>query len=113
MDQFYEELQQLLELTPPKDVIFIRGDWNAKVGNQKIPGKTGKFGFAVQNEAGQRLREVYQENTLVIETPFSNNPRDNSTQGHHPMVNNKIRLIKFLGAKDGKIYTVSKNKTWS
>ena len=75
VDQFYEELQQLLELTPPKDVIFIRGDWNAKVGNQKIPGKTGKFGFAVQNEAGQRLREVCQENTLVIANTLFQQPK--------------------------------------
>ena len=75
VDQFYEELQQLLELTPPKDVIFIRGDWNAKVGNQKIPGKMGKFGFAVQNEAGQRLREVCQENTLVIANTLFQQPK--------------------------------------
>ena len=61
-----EDLQDLLELTPPKDVLFIIGDWNAKVGSQKTPGVTGKFGFGVQNEAGQRLREFCQENALVI-----------------------------------------------
>ena len=66
VDCFYEYLQDLLELTPKKDVLFIIGDWNAKVGSQEIPGVTGKFGFGVQNEAGQRLTEFYQGNTLVI-----------------------------------------------
>ena len=55
-----------IELTPPKDVLFIIGDWNAKVGNQETPGVTGKFGLGVQNEAGQRLIDVCQENALVI-----------------------------------------------
>ena len=62
----YEDLQDLLELTPKKDVLFIIGDWNAKVGSQEIPGVAGKFGFGVRNEAGQRLIEFYQENALVI-----------------------------------------------
>ena len=62
---FYEDLQDLLELTPETDVLFILGDWNAKVGSQETPGVTGKFGFGVQNEAGQRP-EFCQENTLVI-----------------------------------------------
>ena len=66
VEQFYEDLQDLLELTPPKYVLFIIGDWNAKVGSQDIAGVTGKFGLGVQNEAGQRLREFCQENTLVI-----------------------------------------------
>ena len=66
VEQFCEDLQDLLELTPKKDVLFIIGDWNAKVGSQEIPGVTGKFGFGVQNEAGQRLTEFCQENTLVI-----------------------------------------------
>ena len=57
VEWFYEDLQDLLEFTPKKDVLFILGDWNAKVGNQEIPGATGKFGFGVQNEAGQRLTE--------------------------------------------------------
>ena len=65
-EQFYEDLQYLLELTPKKDVLFIIGDWNAKVGSQETPGVTGKFGFGVQNEAGQRLTEFCQENVLVI-----------------------------------------------
>ena len=70
---FYEDLQDLLELTPKKDVLFIIGDWNAKVGSQEIPGITGKFGLEVQNEAGQRLTEFCQENALVIATPSSQN----------------------------------------
>ena len=59
---FYEDLQDCLELTPKKDVLFIIGDWNAKVGSQEIPGVTGIFCFGVQNEAGQRLIEFCQEN---------------------------------------------------
>ena len=65
-EQFYEDLQDLLELTPPKNVLFIIRDWKAKVGSQEIPGVTGKFGFGVQNEARQRLIEFCQDNTLVI-----------------------------------------------
>ena len=63
---FYEDLQDILELTPKKDVLFIIGDWNAKVGSQETPGVTGKFGLGVQNEAGQRLIEFCQENAFVI-----------------------------------------------
>ena len=66
VERFYEYLQDLLEITPKKDVLFIIGDWNAKVGSQGIPGVTGKVGLGIQNEAGQRLTEFCQENTLVI-----------------------------------------------
>ena len=66
VEQFYEDLQNLLELTPQNDVLFIIGDWNAKVGSQEIPGVTGKFGLGVQNEPGQTLTEFCQENTLVM-----------------------------------------------
>ena len=66
VELFYEELQDLLELTPPKHALFIIGDWNAKVGSQETPGITGKFGLGVQNKAGQRLIEFCQENALVI-----------------------------------------------
>ena len=66
VERFYEDLQELLELTPQKDALFILGDWKAKVGNQETPGVTGKFGLGVQNEAGQRLIEFCRENTLVI-----------------------------------------------
>ena len=66
VERFYEELQDLLELTPKKDVLFIIGDWNAKAGSQETPGVTGKFGLGMQNEAGQQLIEFCQENALVI-----------------------------------------------
>ena len=66
VERFYEDLQDLLELTPNKDVLFIIGDWNAKVGSQEAPGITGKFGLGMWNEAGQRLIEFCQENALVI-----------------------------------------------
>ena len=66
VQQFYEDLQDLQNEHPPKDVLFIIGDWNAKVVSQEIPGVTGKFGLGVQNEAGQRLLEFCQENALVI-----------------------------------------------
>ena len=65
-ERFYEDLEDLLELTPKKHVLFIIGDWNTKVGSQETPGVTGKFGLGVQNEAGQRLTEFCQENVLVI-----------------------------------------------
>ena len=67
VEQFHEDLQDLLELTPPKDVFFIIGDWNAKVGSQETRGVTGKFGLGVKNEAEKKLIEFSQENTLVIE----------------------------------------------
>ena len=67
VEWFYEDLQDLLELTSKKDVLFVIGDWNAKLGSQEIPGITGKFGLGVQNEAGQRLTEFCQENALVLE----------------------------------------------
>ena len=70
VEQFYADLQDLLELTPKKDALFIIGDWNAKVGSQETPGVTGKFGLGVQNEEGQRLIEFCQENALVIENTF-------------------------------------------
>ena len=66
VEQFYEDLQDLLELTPQKDVLFVIGDWNAKVGSQETPGVTGKFGFGMWNEAGKTLIEFCKENALVI-----------------------------------------------
>ena len=65
VERFYEDLQDLLELTPKQDVLFIIGDWNAKVGSQETPGVRDKFGLGMQNEAGQRLTEFCQENALV------------------------------------------------
>ena len=102
VEWFYEDLPDLLELTPKKDVLFIIGDWNAKVESQETPGVTGIFGLGVQNEAGQRLIEFCQENELVIANPFSNNTREDATHGYHPMANTEIRLIIFFAAKDGE-----------
>ena len=75
VEWFYEDLQDLLELTPKKDVLFIIGDWNTKVGSQKVPGVTGKFGLGIQNEAGQRLIEFYQENALITANTLFQNKR--------------------------------------
>ena len=114
VQQFDEDLQDLLKLTPPKDVLFIIGDWNAKVESQEIPGVIGKFGLEVQNEAGQRLTEFCQENSLVIaNTLFQQNKRRLYTKTS-PDAHTKIRLIIFFAAKEFfALYTVSKNKTWS
>ena len=75
VEWFYEDLQDLLELTPQKDVLFILGDWNAKVGSQETPGVTGKFGLGMQNEARQRLIEFCQENALVIANILFQQPK--------------------------------------
>ena len=102
VEQFYEDLQELLELTPKRDVLFIIRDWNAKVGSQETPGVTGKFGLELQNEAGQRLKEFCQENALVIaNTLFQQHKRRLYTwtppDGQH---RNQIDYI--LAAKDGE-----------
>ena len=75
VEWFCEDLQDLLELTPKKDVLFIIGDWNAKVGSQETPGVTGKFGLGILNEAGQRLIEFCQENALVIANTLFQQPK--------------------------------------
>ena len=97
-ERFYEDLQDLLELTPKKDFFFIIGDWNAKVGSQETPGVTGKFGLGIQNEAGQRLIEFCLENTLVIaNTLFQQHKRRLYTwispDGQHT---NQIDYILFI-----------------
>ena len=102
VERFYEVLQDLLELTPKKDVLFIIGDRNVKVESQETPGVIGKFGLGVQTEAGQRLIEFCQENTLVIASTLFQQHKRKSTHGHHKMVNNEIRLITFFPAKDGE-----------
>ena len=102
IEWFYEDLQDLLELTPRKNVLFIIEDWNAKVGSQEIPGVTGKFGLGIRNEAGQKLIESCQENTLVIANTLFQHTREDSTHEHHQMVDTKIRLIIFFAAKDGE-----------
>ena len=95
------ELQDLLELTPKKDVLFIIGDWSAKVGSQETPGVTGKFGLGVQNEAGQRLTEFCQENTMVIANTLFQQHKRRLYAWTSQMVNTEIRLIIFFAAKDG------------
>ena len=112
VEWFYEDLLDLLELTPKKDVFFIIGDWNAKLGSQETPGVTDTFGLGMQNEAGQRLIEFCQENTLVIANTLSNNTREDSTHGHHQMADTKFRLYS-LQPKMEKLCTVNKNKTGS
>ena len=102
IEWFCEDLQDLLGLTPKKDVLFIIGDWNAKVGSQEIHGVTGKFGLEVQNEAGQRLTEFCQENALVIANTLFQQLKEDSTHEHHQMVKCKIRLIIFFAVKDGE-----------
>ena len=102
VEWFYEDLQDLLELTPKRNVLFIIWDWNAKLGSQEIPGVTGKFGLGVQHEARQKLTEFGQENTLFIAKTLFNNTRDDSTHGHHQLVNTKIRLIIFFEANNGE-----------
>ena len=112
VEWFYEDLQDLLELTPQNDVIFIIGDWNAKVGSQETPGVTGKFVLQVQNEAGQRLIEFCQGNALVIANTLFQHTREDSIHGHLQMANSEIRLCS-LQPKMEKLYTVRKNKTRS
>ena len=98
---FYEDLEDLLELTPKRDVLFIIGDWNAKVGSQEIPGGTGKFVFGVQNKAELRLPEFWQENTFIANTLFQQYKRQlytwTSPDGQY-----WIRLIIFVAAEDGE-----------
>ena len=110
---FYEDLQDLLELTPQKDVLFIIGPWNAKIGSQELPGVTGKFGLGVQNEASQRLIEFCQENSTGQASTLFHKTREDSTHGHDQMANTEIRLIIFLQPEMEKLYIVSKNKTRS
>ena len=109
-EQSYEDLQDLLEITPKKGVLFIIGDWNAKVGSQETPGVTGKFGLGVLNEAAQRLIEFCQENK---HTGHSKHPlpttQEKTTHGHHQMVDTKIRLIIFFAPKDEEaLYSLQK-----
>ena len=113
VERFYEDLKELLELTPKKDVLFIVGDWNAKVRSQETPGVTGKFGLGVQNEAGQRLIEFCQENTLVIENTLLQQYKRRlstwtSTDGQH---RNQIDYI--LCSQRWKALYSHKNKTGS
>ena len=98
VERFYENLQDLLELTPKKDALFIIGNWNAKVGSQQIPGVTGKFGLGVQNEAGKKLIDFCQKNALVIaNTLFQQHKRRlytwTSPDGQHRNIATRSLLI--------------------
>ena len=110
VEWFYEDLQDLLELTPEKDILFIIEDWNTKVGSQETPGVTGKFGLGMQNEAGQRLIEFCQEDALVIANTLFQQHKRRLYTWHHQMVNTGIRLIIFFAASDGEaLYSQQKH----
>ena len=103
VERFYEDLQDVLELTPKKDVLFILGDWNAKVGSQETPGVTGKFGLGIRNEPGQRLIELPREHDGHSQHPLPTTQERTLHTRHHQMVNTEIRLIVFFAAKDGEV----------
>ena len=102
VEWFYEDLQDLLELTPKRDVFFFIWNWNAKVGSQETLGVIGKFGLETWNEAGQRLIEICQENALVIANTLFQQHKKRLYTWTSPVVNTEIRLIIFLAAKDGE-----------
>ena len=104
VERFYEDLQDLLELTPKKDVLFIIGDWNAKVGSQETPGVTGNFFFPWSTEWSRaKANRVFPERMhRPKQTPSSSNTREYSRHEHHQMANSEIRFIIFFAAKDGK-----------
>ena len=93
--------RKIIEIKRHLRNLFIIGDWNAKVGSQETPEVTGKFGLGIQNEAGQN-RVLPRKCTGHSKHPLLNNTREDSTHGHHQMVNTKIRLIMFFAAKDGE-----------
>ena len=101
-ERFYEDLQDLLELTPKRDVLFIIGDWNAKLGSQETPGVMCKFGLGIQNKAGQRLIDFCQENALVIANTLFQQHKRRLYAWTSQLVNTEIRLIIFFAAKDGE-----------
>ena len=110
VEWFYEDLQDLLELIPQKDVLFIIGEWNAKVGSQEIPGVAGKFGLGVQNEAGQRLIDFCQNNALVIANTFFQQHKRRLYTWTSP--DSQHQKQTDLQPKLEKRYTGGKSKTW-
>jgi len=110
---YEEDLQDLLELTPKRDILFIIEDWNAKVRSQEIPGVTGKFGLGVQNEAGQRLIEFWQENALVIANTLFQQHKKRLHMNITRWSITKSDQLWSLQPKMEKLYIVSKNKTGS
>ena len=113
VEWFYEDLQDLLELTPKKDVLFIIGDWNATVGSQEAPGVTGKFGLGIQNEIGQRLIEFCQENERIIANTLFQQHRRRLYTWASPIGQHQNLIDYILQPKIEKLYTVNKNKTGS
>ena len=113
VERFYEDLQDLLELPPKKDVLFIIGDWNAKVGSQEIPGVIGKFGLGITNEAVQRLIEFWQENALVIANTLFQQHKKRLHMNITRWSITKSDQLWSLQPKMEKLYTVNKNKTRS
>ena len=106
----YEDLQDLLELTPKKDVLFIIGDWNAKVGSQETPRVTGKFGLGLQNEYSRAKanRVLPRQCTGHSKHPLPTT-QEKTKHGHHQMVNTKIRLITFFAAKDAEVQSAKQD----
>ena len=113
VEWFCEDLQNLLELRPKKDVLFIIGNWNAKVGSQETPGVTGKFGLGIRNEAGQRLIEFCQENTLVIANTFLQQHKRRLCTWTSPDGQHWNQIDYILCSQRWRSSIVSKNKTRS
>ena len=112
VEQFYDDLQDLLELTPKKDVLFIIGDWNAKVGSQETPGVTGKFGLGIRNETGQRLIEFCQENTLVIANTFFQQHKRSLYTWTSPDGQHQNQIDYIIADKDGKALHSQQKQDW-
>ena len=112
-ERFYEDLQDFLELTPPKHVLFIIGDWNAKVGSQETPGVTGKFGLGIRNKAGQRLIEFCQKNALVIANTFFQQHKRRLYTWTSPDGQHQNPIDYILCSQRWRSAIVSKNKTRS
>ena len=110
VEWFYDDLQDLLELTLEKDVLFIIWDWNAKVGSQETPGVTGKFGLGVQNEAGQRLIESCQENALVTANTLFQQHKRRLYTWMSPDAQDQKQIDYSLQPKMEKLYIVSKKR---
>ena len=112
VEWLYEDLQDLLELTPKKDVLFIIGDWNAKVGSQEIPGATDKFFLEIQNEAGQKLTVLPRERTGHSKHPLPTTSEKTLYMDIDQMVNTKIRLIIFFAAEGGEALYSQQKQDW-
>ena len=112
VERFYEDLKDLLELTPKKDVLFIIGDWNTKVGSQETPGVTGKFGLGVRNEAGQRLIVLPREHTGHSKHPLPTTQEKTLHMDITRWSTPKSGWLYSLQPKMEKLYTVSKKQDW-